>query len=127
MPTLVLVEGQSSWMMSDVVQVPARYWNVLAGQSCPCHITAFIQLMLVCVVKVQAIFTEEKQPSYQLLFIFGSFPCRSITKNLTLTDLVDLVTVDELGQKCSFCKAIKAITIVSQAISSTQAMHASAT
>ena len=72
MPTLVLVGDQSSWMVSDVVQVTARYWNVLAGQSCPCHITAFIQLMLVWAVKVQPIFTEETQPSYQLLFIFRS-------------------------------------------------------
>ena len=54
MPTLVLEEDQSSWMMFSVPQVLISYWSVLAGQFC--HTTASTLLMLVWDVKVLVIF-----------------------------------------------------------------------
>ena len=42
---LELVLDPSTWMMLVVLQLPASYWNVLAGHSY--HITVFILLMLV--------------------------------------------------------------------------------
>ena len=48
--TLVLAVDQSFWMMSNVPQAQASYWNATVVQSC--HTTASTLLMLVLGVKV---------------------------------------------------------------------------
>ena len=68
MPTLVLEEDQSSWMMFSVPQVLISYWSVRAGQFC--HTTASTLLMLVWDVKVLVILSPEFIATSNLLQIF---------------------------------------------------------